>query len=640
MANKIYEAETLLSTMEERVQQYNDLKDQLTGLKKEFTNIVNLDDSFQGQGAEAVKGFFQAQIEVVDAWIRLIDRNVAFFNGIPGSASDLSLSGDTVVQVPFLEDELPNAYQRANNIVTAQQDDLQKIFNTIDDLVPLNVFSREAFDEHIDRAEKKRKETIEKVNTFDQELKSEYESSENEEIFLNVLFSNLLESSSKGGTVSPLYFDVHSYKSSEVYKLTEEANQQTKDYLTFKKDQGEARRIEKEMEELENRPWYEKTWDTVATFTGEVTGYYDFKRSTEGVDPVTGRKLSTAERVTAGAMAAAGFIPIVGWAGRAFKGGRAIYSTAKGFNAASHALDAYKNARSFSVLQQTEMGIYGLVAANGLSEAATGKDMFGNTLTEEQRQNSLLQALGIGGVAGTARFLDHRASKGVILPYSNQNAQKVVEQGKQTISNLGNRIGQIQMPVKIRVQSVSSETGIKVNVYGVEKKSISEMVQRSSNNSVNTKDNSKQSVNNELTMSTKSKDNHGSPYTGVKEASQFLISEGVPRRFRKQILESFDIRTIKMAVADQNTYGLRFYDNVNASAKGRYLFETFTHQTNRRNLALPPEWNGMTGIQQWKIRPDTTIIKGDAGPQFEQGNQYIGGSEQWYINNLEDLIKP
>ncbi|WP_230129144.1 pre-toxin TG domain-containing protein [Bacillus sp. CECT 9360] len=81
---------------------------------------------------------------------------------------------------------------------------------------------------------------------------------------------------------------MHSYKSSEVYKLTEEANQQTKDYLTFKKDQGEARRIEKEMEELENRPWYEKTWDTVATFTGEVTEYYDFKRSTEGVDPVTG----------------------------------------------------------------------------------------------------------------------------------------------------------------------------------------------------------------------------------------------------------------------------------------------------------------------------------------------------------------
>ena len=41
-------------------------------------------------------------------------------------------------------------------------------------------------------------------------------------------------------------------------------------------------------------------------------------------------------------MAAAGFIPIVGWAGRAFKGGKAIYKTGKGLIAADHALDAYK----------------------------------------------------------------------------------------------------------------------------------------------------------------------------------------------------------------------------------------------------------------------------------------------------------
>ncbi len=97
-------------------------------------------------------------------------------------------------------------------------------------------------------------------------------------------------------------------------------------------------------------------------------------------------------------MAAAGFIPVVGWVGRAAKGGKAIYSTAKGMNAASHALDAYKTSKSLSILEKSEMGIYGLVAANGMSEAVTGKDMFGNELTEEQRQNSLLTALGIGGV--------------------------------------------------------------------------------------------------------------------------------------------------------------------------------------------------------------------------------------------------
>lgn len=52
---------------------------------------------------------------------------------------------------------------------------------------------------------------------------------------------------------------------------------------------------------------YEKTWDVVSTFTGRVTGYYDTKRAATGIDPVTGEKLTEAERVTA-AFAAAGFI--------------------------------------------------------------------------------------------------------------------------------------------------------------------------------------------------------------------------------------------------------------------------------------------------------------------------------------------
>ncbi|MES1041335.1 hypothetical protein [Peribacillus simplex] len=37
--------------------------------------------------------------------------------------------------------------------------------------------------------------------------------------------------------------------------------------------------------------------------------------------------------------------------------------------------------------------------------------MLGNQLTEEQRQNGLLMALGIGGVAGAAMYVDHLQAK-------------------------------------------------------------------------------------------------------------------------------------------------------------------------------------------------------------------------------------
>ncbi|MEI2467775.1 hypothetical protein [Niallia taxi] len=74
----------------------------------------------------------------------------------------------------------------------------------------------------------------------------------------------------------------------------------------------------------------------------------------------------------------------------------AIYSATKGVSAAEHAMSAYKNVRSFSTLEKTEMGIYGLISANGLSEYLTGKDVLGNELTDEQRHASLSQGIFAG----------------------------------------------------------------------------------------------------------------------------------------------------------------------------------------------------------------------------------------------------
>jgi hypothetical protein len=52
------------------------------------------------------------------------------------------------------------------------------------------------------------------------------------------------------------------------------------------------------------------------------------------------------------------------------------------------------------------MGIYGLVSSNGFSEYLTGKDMFGNTLTEEPQKNSLYQTLGLQTVGGGAYYVN------------------------------------------------------------------------------------------------------------------------------------------------------------------------------------------------------------------------------------------
>ncbi|MDK8640194.1 T7SS effector LXG polymorphic toxin [Niallia taxi] len=394
---KILDASSLQDAMEQRAKHYDKLRDQFTSLKRAFQEMIDLDD-FEGKGAEAIKGFYQGQIEVVEAWQRLFDRQIAFFEGVSGKLEDKDLGSNSRVETAFLEEDLVQKERQADEMITEQRRALENIFRDIDDLVPLHPFSRSQFDDLMMDASKKRTKTIEAVEEVDQELKDEYMSSEGEEAYAIQLFSALLGATKQGSSISPIQFDAEAYHQSDIYKLKGEAEEATISYLTYKQQEQEAR-------EIAERPAVEKVWDGVKTFVGEFTGYYDYKRAVEGVDPVTGEKMSTAQRIAAGGMALAGFIPIVGWAGRAVKGGKGIYSAAKGINAAENAMSTYKSVQAFSTLEKTEMGIYGLLSANGLSEYTTGKDMFGNELTAEQRQASLTQSIfaGLPFVPGMAK---------------------------------------------------------------------------------------------------------------------------------------------------------------------------------------------------------------------------------------------
>ena len=177
-------------------------------------------------------------------------------------------------------------------------------------------------------------------------------------------------------------------------------------------------------------------------------------------------------------MAAARFIPVIGWAGRAAKGGNAVYKTVKGLNAADHALDAYKSTKAMDILKQTEAGLYGLSAANGLGEAVTGKDMFGNELTEEQRQTSLMTALGITGIAGAAKAADKMASGTKLIPYSKEYVQNKVQKAQGTIKDMGKAIGKVEVPTGVKIRTVADTTGNTYKHISVDKTTIKDLAQK------------------------------------------------------------------------------------------------------------------------------------------------------------------
>ncbi|MBT0955291.1 T7SS effector LXG polymorphic toxin [Bacillus velezensis] len=427
--SKVFESQSLTDEADKRKKQYEALEGQLRALKQAFQGVADLGDALKGKGADNIKDFFQGQAEIADSWLTLVSAQIAFLNGISGDIKDQELS-DSYAETSFLEHELPNADLRASEIVSAHKAEIDSILSGISDIIHLDTYTLDDYADKMGDAQKTRRDTITAVDTLDESLTAEYQNLESLDNAVLSKYSVLMQATRNGKSASPMYYDKKAFHSNEIYKSVKATEKQGTDYIDAKAQQAEARRLQEKAEEEANKPWYEKTWDGICNFTGEVTGYYDYKRAAEGVDPVTGEKLSTAERVTAGAMAAAGFIPVVGWAGRAFKGGKAIYKTGKTVIAAEHALDAYKTGKSLDILKMTEMGAYGLVASNGFSEAVTGRDMFGNKVSEEKRKQGALEAaLSLVGAGALAKHVN----KGIPLATHSkvQKANKTLEKVKQ-----------------------------------------------------------------------------------------------------------------------------------------------------------------------------------------------------------------
>lgn len=71
-------------------------------------------------------------------------------------------------------------------------------------------------------------------------------------------------------------------------------------------------------------------------------------------------------------------------------------------------------------------------------------------------------------------------------------------------------------------------------------------------------------------------------FQGVKEASQYLQQNGFSRARRVEILQSFEVGTVKVRAAGTTEYGLRYYDGVDALHREDTCL--------RRSLLLVPAW--------------------------------------------------
>nr|WP_307894493.1 T7SS effector LXG polymorphic toxin [Bacillus swezeyi] len=247
---KIYEAKTLISSMEARSDEYKKTREQFVNLKKAFQGMADLGNDFQGEGADNIKNFYKEHARNVDEWLDMIDMQIAFLDSIAAALEEADLSGSTFVDTSFLENELEIAYKKSNAVVAEQKQALKTILEDIKDIVALEVFSTADFKQHISDSKVKRENTVDKVNEMDFKLKKEYEKSEENQDYIEARSKALIDATGKGKNATPVHFNAKAYYDTKVFKQRDKIHKKTQEYLTIKKEEAEQHRVKELKEKL------------------------------------------------------------------------------------------------------------------------------------------------------------------------------------------------------------------------------------------------------------------------------------------------------------------------------------------------------------------------------------------------------
>ncbi|MCG1027020.1 hypothetical protein J5S49_01785 [Virgibacillus halodenitrificans] len=173
--------EQLHNGLDQTVKEVNDLGPQVKELEQRMQALINLEDSFQGKGAQAIKSFYE---EAHMPFLLLMEGMLTDFaetiGQIKSSVKAFESNEKGVIHEQFLQENVEQGLTTAENVTLSLTDEANALIDEVKDIVVLPEIQEEDFRQRIKQSRNQVDHTLKNLYALDEEGTTKLEKMDND----------------------------------------------------------------------------------------------------------------------------------------------------------------------------------------------------------------------------------------------------------------------------------------------------------------------------------------------------------------------------------------------------------------------------------------------------------------------------
>ncbi|WP_077358662.1 T7SS effector LXG polymorphic toxin [Virgibacillus halodenitrificans] len=173
--------EQLHNGLDQTVKEVNDYGPQVKELEQRMQALINLEDSFQGKGAQAIKSFYEeAHIPFLLLMEGMLTDFAKTIGHIKSSVQAFESNEKGVIHEQFLQENVEQGLTTAENVTLSLTDEANALIDEVKDIVVLPEIQEEDFRQRIKQSRNQVDHTLENLYALDEESTGKLEKMDND----------------------------------------------------------------------------------------------------------------------------------------------------------------------------------------------------------------------------------------------------------------------------------------------------------------------------------------------------------------------------------------------------------------------------------------------------------------------------